>query len=146
MKGQKTDVEVVEKIKCLMASGKTQSETARLCGIADNTVKNIMNKLLSTEEGKQEFAKLQKEKKKQLQEEVDKEFKKTMKESFERLFNKSIRVIDKAIDENTLSPREAITLMGTTFDKHNLMAGGKTANVNISFDEVLEKINEGNEY
>ncbi len=146
MKGQKTDVEVVEKIKHLMASGKTQRETARLCGVADSTVYKTLNKLLSTEEGRKEYESLEKEKKKKLQEEADKEFNKTMKQSFERLFNKSVKVIDKAIDDNTLSAREAITLMGTTFDKHNLMGGGKTANVNISFDEVLEKINEGNEY
>lgn len=146
MKGQKTDVAVIEKIKHLMASGKTQSETARLCGVSDNTVCNAMKKLLSTEEGKEEFARLEKEKKKKLLEHTEKEFEKTMKESFKRLFNKSVKVIDKAIDENILSPREAITLMGTTFDKHNLMGGGRTANVNISFDEVLEKINEGNEY
>jgi predicted transcriptional regulator len=146
MKGQKTDIAVKEQIKHLMASGKTQSETARLVGVADSTVYNYMNKLLSTEEGRNEFEKLKNEKKEKMKEQVEKEFSKSMKETFENLFRKSANVITRAIDEDKLSPRDAITILGTTFDKRQILTGGKTANVGLSFEDVLKEINKGNEY
>ena len=146
MKGQRTDVRAVEKVKHLMATGISQSECAKLCGLSDSTIYGIMRKWLSTEEGKAEYEKLKEEKKKKLQEHTEKEFEKTMKESFERLFNKSVKVIDKAIDEDKISPRDAITVMGTTFDKRQIMTGKSTQNINLNFEDLLEKINEGNEY
>ena len=123
------------------------SETAKFVGgIPDNTVFTVMKRILSDPEQAKEFEELKARKKKELQEEANREFDETMKESFESLFQRSVKVIHKAIDNDKLSPRDAVAVMGTTFDKRQILTGGKTASVGLSFDEVLKEINKGNEY
>ena len=147
MKGSTTPPEIVEKIKLCRAIGMSYSETARFVGgIPDNTVFTVMKKIMSDPEKKKEFEELKERKKKELEEQANQEFDKTMKESFENLFTRSINVINKAIDEDKLSPRDATILMGTTFDKRQVLTGGKTANVGVSFEQLLEEVNKGNEY
>ncbi len=146
-KGVATPPEVVEKIKLCRAIGMSLSETAKFVGgIPDNTVFTVMKRILSDPEQAKEFEELKARKKKELQECADKEFSETMKESFESLFKRSVKVIHKAIDNDKLSPRDAVAVMGTTFDKRQILTGGKTASVGLSFDEVLKEINKGNEY
>lgn len=146
-KGVATPPEVVEKIKLCRAIGMSLSETAKFVGgIPDNTVFTVMKRILSDPEQAKEFEELKARKKKELQEEANKEFDETMKESFESLFQRSVKVIHKAIDNDKLSPRDAVAVMGTTFDKRQILTGGKTASVGLSFDEVLKEINKGNEY
>lgn len=146
-KGVATPPEVVEKIKLCRAIGMSLSETAKFVGgIPDNTVFTVMKRILSDPEQAKEFEGLKERKKKELQEHANKEFNETMKESFESLFERSVKVIHKAIDNDKLSPRDAVAVMGTTFDKRQILTGGKTASVGLSFDEVLKEINKGNEY
>lgn len=146
-KGVATPPEVVEKIKLCRAIGMSLSETAKFVGgIPDNTVFTVMKRILSDPEQAKEFEELKARKKKELQEHANKEFNETMKESFESLFERSVKVIHKAIDNDKLSPRDAVAVMGTTFDKRQILTGGKTASVGLSFDEVLKEINKGNEY
>ena len=146
-KGVATPPEVVEKIKLCRAIGMSLSETANFVGgIQYNNVFTVMKRILSDPEQAKEFEELKARKKKELQEEADKEFSETMKESFESLFHRSVKVIHKAIDNDKLSPRDAVAVMGTTFDKRQILTGGKTASVGLSFDEVLKEINKGNEY
>ena len=146
-KGVATPPEVVEKIKLCRAIGMSLSETAKFVGgIPDNTVFTVMKRILSDPEQAKEFEELKARKKKELQEQANREFDETMKESFESLFNRSVKVIHKAIDDDKLSPRDAVTVMGTTFDKRQVLTGGKTANIGINFDEVLGVINKGEEY
>ncbi len=146
-KGVATPPEVVEKIKLCRAIGMSLSETAKFVGgIPDNTVFTVMKRILSDPEQAKEFEELKARKKKELQEEANREFDETMKESFESLFQRSVKVIHKAIDNDKLSPRDAVAVMGTTFDKRQILTGGKTASVGLSFDEVLKEINKGNEY
>lgn len=146
-KGVATPPEVVEKIKLCRAIGMSLSETAKFVGgIPDNTVFTVMKRILSDPEQAKEFEELKTRKKKELQEEANREFDETMKESFESLFQRSVKVIHKAIDNDKLSPRDAVAVMGTTFDKRQILTGGKTASVGLSFDEVLKEINKGNEY
>lgn len=146
-KGVATPPEVVEKIKLCRAIGMSFSETAKFVGgIPDNTVFTVMKRILSDPEQAKEFEELKARKKKELQEEANREFDETMKESFESLFQRSVKVIHKAIDNDKLSPRDAVAVMGTTFDKRQILTGGKTASVGLSFDEVLKEINKGNEY
>lgn len=146
-KGVATPPEVVEKIKLCRAIGMSLSETAKFVGgIPDNTVFTVMKRILSDPEQAKEFEELKARKKKELQEEANREFDETMKESFESLFRRSVKVIHKAIDNDKLSPRDAVAVMGTTFDKRQILTGGKTASVGLSFDEVLKEINKGNEY
>ena len=146
-KGVATSPEIIEKIKLCRAIGMSLSETAKFVGgIPDNTVFTVMKRILSDPEQAKEFEELKARKKKEFQEQANKEFDESMKESFESLFTRSVKDIHKAIDEDKLSPRDAVTILGTTFDKRQVMTGGKTANVNIRFEEVLKKINEGKEY
>ena len=146
-KGVATPPEVVEKIKLCRAIGMSLSETAKFVGgIPDNTVFTVMKRILSDPEQATEVEELKARKKKELQEEANREFDETMKESFESLFQRSVKVIHKAIDNDKLSPRDAVAVMGTTFDKRQILTGGKTASVGLSFDEVLKEINKGNEY
>lgn len=146
-KGVATPPEVIEKIKLCRAIGMSLSETAKFVGgIPDNTVFTVMKRILSDPEQAKEFEELKERKKKELQEQANKEFDETMKESFESLFQRSVKVIHKAIDNDKLSPRDAVAVMGTTFDKRQILTGGKTARVGLSFEEVLKEINKGNEY
>lgn len=146
-KGVATPPEVIEKIKLCRAIGMSLSETAKFVGgIPDNTVFTVMKRILSDPEQAKEFEELKARKKKELQEQANREFDETMKESFESLFQRSVKVIHKAIDNDKLSPRDAVAVMGTTFDKRQILTGGKTASVGLSFDEVLKEINKGNQY
>lgn len=146
-KGVATPPEVIEKIKLCRAIGMSLSETAKFVGgIPENTVFTVMKRITSDPELNKEYEELKARKKKEFQELADKEFNETMKESFENLFSRSVRVINKAIDEDKLSPRDAVTVMGTTFDKRQVLTGGKTANIGVNFDEVLRAINKGEEY
>lgn len=145
-KGSKTSPEVVEKIKLCRATGMSYAETARFCGVGDNTVFMIMKRITGDPKQNKEFEELCVQKKRELSENASKEFDESIKASLEKLFKKSVKVIDKAIDENKLSPRDAVSVMGTTFDKRQILTGGKTANVGVTFDEILDKINNGDEY
>ena len=146
-KGMSTPPEVVEKIKLCKAIGLSDNETSRMCGgIPPNTVFTIMKRIKKDPIQSKEFEELKAQKKRELQEQANREFDETMKESFESLFNCSVKVIHKAIDEDKLSPRDAVAVMGTAFDKRQILTGGKTASVGLSFDEVLKEINKGNEY
>ena len=145
-KGKVTPPEMVEKIKVCVASGMSYLETARVNGIADSTVHMVMKRVLSNEEQKARFEKLKEQKQNEMQAQANKDFDKMMKERFENLMEKSVNVINKAIDEEKMTPSDAIRTVGILFDKRQVMTGGKTANVGISFEEVMQKINEGNEF
>lgn len=144
--GQKISPEIVEKIKVCLASGMSKAETSRVNGVAESTVFNIEKKILANEDERAKFEELKVKKKKELEEKASKDFDKMMKKSFEELFEGSVRVIKKAFDEEKLTPREAVTILGTTFDKRQVMTGGKTANVGLSFEDVLSEINKGEQY
>jgi serine/threonine protein phosphatase PrpC len=146
-KGVATPPEVVEKIKLCRAIGMSLTETAKFCGgIPDTTVFMVMKKILSNPETAKEFEELKAQKKKEFQDQANQEFNETIKESFENLFKRSVKVINKAIDEDKLSPHDAVVVMGTTFDKRQVLTGGKTANVGITYEEVLNAINKGDEF
>ena len=145
-KGASTTPEIVEKIKLCRAIGMSYAETGRFVGVPDNTVFTIMKRITSDPKLNKEFEELKERKKKEFQEKPNKEFDEAVKTSFETLFNRSVKVINKAIDEDKLSPHDAVVVMGTTFDKRQILTGGKTASVGLSFDEVLKEINKGNEY
>ena len=145
-KGSTTPPEIVEKIKLCRAIGMSYMGTARACGIGDTTVHAVMGRIMKNPKTKEEFEKLCEDKQKELREQANKDFDALMKYEFEMLFKKSVSVINKAIDENKLSPRDAVTVMGTTFDKRQVLTGGKTANIGLSYDEVMKAINKGNEY
>jgi predicted aldo/keto reductase-like oxidoreductase len=145
-RGKKLAPEVVEKIKVCMASGMSYIETARVNGVADSTVHTIMKRILADKDENEKFEKLKVKKKKEMEEQANSDFDKMMKASFEELFQGSVKVIKRAIDEDKLTPREAVTILGTTFDKRQVMTGGKTANVGLSFEDVLGEINKGEQY
>ena len=145
-KGKVTPPEVVEKVKLCVACGISYLETSRICGIADSTVHAIMKRVNESEEEREAFAKLKEQKQREFRETANKEFDSMMKDTFERLMTKSAKVIDKAIDEDKLSPSDAIKIVGITFDKRQVMTGGKTANVGISYEEILKEIHKGEEY
>jgi hypothetical protein len=146
VKGSNTPPELVEKIKLCRATGMSYAETGKFVGLSDNTVFMVMKKVMSNPETAKEFEELKARKKKELQDQAEVEFNESMKEKFEKLFNRSVDVINKAIDENNLSPRDAVTVMGTTFDKRQVLTGGKTANIGVSYDEVMQALNKGDEY
>lgn len=146
-KGQNTTPEIVEKIKLCKATGMTDPETARACGgIPTNTVYTVMKRIKSDPKQAEEFERLKARKKKELQEKAEKDFDKTMKVKLENLFNRSVEVINEAIDNQQLTPRDAVTIMGTTFDKRQVLTGGKTANIGVSYEEILREIQKGDEY
>jgi tRNA(Met) C34 N-acetyltransferase TmcA len=105
-----------------------------------------MNRVFADKEETKRFEKLREKKKKEIEEKANKDFDKMMKKSFEELFEGSVKVIKRAINEEKLTPREAVTILGTTFDKRQVMTGGKTANVGLSFEDVMKEINKGSEY
>jgi hypothetical protein len=145
-KGKVTPPEIVEKIKLCVASGISYMETSRICGVADSTVHTIMNRINSSEEERVAFEKLKEQKQREFKEKANKDFDAMMKDTFEKLMTRSAKVIDKAIDEDKLSPSDAIKIVGITFDKRQVMTGGKTANVGLSFDDLLKEINKGDEF
>lgn len=145
-KGKKIPPEVVEKVIVCVASGMSYLETSRVNGVADSSVHKIMERVYSDEKEKARFESLKEKKKKEMEEQANSDFDKMMKESFEELFQGSVKVIKRAIDEDKLTPREAVTILGTTFDKRQVMTGGKTANVGLSFEDVLGEINKGEQY
>lgn len=145
-KGCKIPPEVVEKVIVCVASGMSYLETSRINGIADSSVHKIMERVFSDEKEKARFETLKEKKKREIEEKANKDFDKMMKKSFEELFEGSVKVIKRAFDEDKLTPREAVTILGTTFDKRQIMSGGKTANVGLSFEDVLKEINRGEQY
>lgn len=145
-KGVPTPPEVVEKIKVCLASGMTYSEVARIHGMDVSTVTRLHSRLLKNEDEARKFKELQEKKKKEMEEQANKDFDVMMKKSFEDLFKGSVKVIKKAMDEEKLSPREAVTILGTTFDKRQIMTGGKTQNISITYEDILKEINKGEEY
>ncbi len=145
-KGKKIPPEVVEKVIVCVASGMSYLETSRVNGVADSSVHKIMERVYSDEKEKARFESLKEKKKKEMEEQANSDFDKMMKASFEELFQGSVKVIKRAIDEDKLTPREAVTILGTTFDKRQVMTGGKTANVGLSFEDVLVEINKGEQY
>ena len=146
MRGKALPPEVVEKIKVCVASGMSYLETSRVNGVADSTVHDVMNRVFADKEETKRFEKLREKKKREIEKKANDDFDKMMKKSFEELFEGSVKVIRRAINEDKLTPREAVTILGTTFDKRQVMTGGKTANVGLSFDEVMKEINKGSEY
>ena len=146
MRGKALPPEVVEKIKVCVASGMSYLETSRVNGVADSTVHDVMNRVFADKEETKRFEKLREKKKREIEKKANDDFDKMMKKSFEELFEGSVKVIKRAINEEKLTPREAVTILGTTFDKRQVMTGGKTANVGLSFDEVMKEINKGSEY
>lgn len=145
-KGKVTPPEVVEKIKVCVASGMSYLETARINGVADSTVHAIMKRVFSDEKQTKRFEKLKEQKQSEMQSKANKDFDAMMKKNFETLMERSVGVINSAIDNNTLTPSDAIKIVGITFDKRQIMSGGKTQNIGLSYDEVLKKINEGSEF
>lgn len=145
-KGLKTPPEVIERIKVAVACGQSYSQVARDLGIPVNTVSTIMKGIREDKEKFEEFEKLKAQKKKEMQEKANEDFNELMKKSFETLFEKSVKVIDKAIDKNLLTPRDAVTIMGTTFDKRQILYGKSTSNVTVNFEDLLKEINKGNEF
>lgn len=145
-KGKVTPPEVVEKIKLCVACGISYMETSRVCGVADSTVHAIMKRINENEDEKVAFEKLKEQKQREFQEKANADFDVMMKDTFEKLMTRSAKVIDKAIDENKLTPSDAIKIVGITFDKRQVMTGGKTANIGVSYEEVLKEIQKGDEY
>ncbi len=146
MRGKALPPEVVEKIKVCVASGMSYLETSRVNGVADSTVHDVMNRVFADKEETKRFEKLREKKKREIEKKANDDFDKMMKKSFEELFEGSVKVIKRAINEEKLTPREAVTILGTTFDKRQVMTGGKTANVGLSFEDVMKEINKGSEY
>ena len=146
MRNRAIPPEVVEKIIVCKASGMTNVDTARKNGVAESSVRAIMARVHADENESKRFAKLCEQKKKDLEKQANDDFDKMMKKSFEELFEGSVKVIKRAINEEKLTPREAVTILGTTFDKRQVMTGGKTANVGLSFEDVMKEINKGSEY
>lgn len=145
-KGKAIPPEVVEKIKVSVASGFSYTQTANELQIPVNTISTIMKRIREDEELSKEFEELKAKKKKEMQLQAEKDFDKQMKESFEKLFTKSMKVIEKGFEDNIVTPKDAMIILGTSFDKRQVLTGGKTANVGITYEEVMQKINEGNEF
>lgn len=145
-KGKVTPPEVVEKIKLCVACGVSYMETSRICGVADSTVHAIMKKINENEDERVAFEKLKEQKQREFKEKANAEFDEMMKDTFEKLMTRSAKVIDKAIDENKLTPSDAIKIVGITFDKRQIMTGGKTQNISITYEDILKEINKGEEY
>ena len=146
MRGKALPPEVVEKIKVCVASGMSYLETSRVNGVADSTVHDVMNRVFADKEETKRFEKLREKKKKEIEKKANDDFDKMMKKNFEELFEGSVKVIKRAINEEKLTPREAVSILGVTFDKRQVMTGGKTANVGLSFEDVMKEINKGSEY
>ena len=145
MQGKKTPIEVREKVILCRASGMGWTEIAEKCNIPDATAYKIVTKYLADEKNVEEFKKLEEQQKK-IREEATKKFNESMIATFEELFTKSARVVNKALDEGTITTKEALTTIGITFDKRQIATGKSTQNINLNFEDLLEKINEGNEY
>ena len=146
MKGKKTPTAIKEKVILCRASGLSISETSKLCDVGQSTVCEIMNKYLSSDENRKEFEQLKITKQKEFKEEANRSFNESMIETFETLFTKASKVVNKALDEGKITTKEALTTIGITFDKRQIATGKSTQNINLNFEDLLEKINEGNEY
>ena len=146
MKGKATPPEVIEKIKVAIAMGYSEMEVGRQCGVANTTVHTIMDRIYKDEVENKKFEELRKQKQEEMQRKASEDFDKQMNETFEDLFEKAKTVISNAYEQGVLSPRDALTLLGVSFDKRQLLKGKSTSNVSVSFDDILKEINKGNEF
>lgn len=147
-KGKALPPEVVEQIKVSIASGMNYTQTANELQVPVNTISTIMKRIREDEELSKEFEELKAKKKKEMQAQAEKDFDKKMNESFKRLFEKSMQVIEEGFEEKLVTPKDAMIILGTSFDKRRLLMGQKTSDVavQVSYEEVLKKINEGSEF
>lgn len=146
MKGKKTPTAIKEKVILCRASGMSWSEIAKECEMAETTAFCIMEKYLSDENNAKEFEELKERKKREYKAQAEEDFNRTMKKTLETLFTKSAERVNKALDDGSITTKEALTALGISFDKRQIVTGGATQNVNLKFEDLLEKINEGNEY
>lgn len=164
-KGKKTDLATIYKIMISMYSTGNFSETARQLDIPRKTVESVYHRNIE----KEEFAKLRQEKTEEfitkasriidkatnlIEKRIDTATK--SQEDFDELMNviddtdistqqkKNIANKIGKMQLNNLS--EVTTALGTLYDKRALAQGKPTANVHTSYEEMLKKVSDADEY
>lgn len=169
-RGVKTDNKTKAKIMTSYALTNSYNATAKETGVSNDTVKNVI------EANKDEFRKIQKEKKDEfvdkaseiidkalellkrrynkalnnedeLEELIDIVFKANDPENDEELSHKEKLDIAKKIGRLELNNLSEITTsMGTLFDKMRLAKGEPTGNIKVSYEDSLRAVSGENDY
>lgn len=167
-KGKKTDLATIYKIMISMYSTGNFSETSRILNIPRKTVESVYNRNIE----KEEFAKLRQEKTDEFINKASRIINKATDLIEKRIdtatknqddLDNLISIIDDADNSiisiqqkksiarkinkmqlNNLS--EVTTALGTLYDKRALAQGKPTANVHTSYEEMLKKVSDADEY
>ncbi len=116
-RGKKTSPETIYAIMASWAVTNSYAETARTVGLAESTVKKIVDENKSNPEF----------------EEVCRQKKADFSEHASRIIDKALKRLEQTIDdtENTIPVNHLTTVIGTLYDKKALSDGDATDNVKI---------------
>ncbi len=108
----------------LIATGRALAEISKDLGIPVGTLADWRKKAKNSENFKE------------LQEQQKKTFEEKTAEVYERILEKSTKNLEKALDADKVSPSVLVTTIGVIHDKHALLTGGATGNVQVSFENM----------
>ena len=120
----------------LIASGIPIADVSSRLGIPAKTLYQWKSRSENTEE----YRTIANEKKEE-HTEAAKQLAETLKTDFEEILTLSTKSLKKQLSEaensgKPIEPTKLTTIIGTIYDKHALLTGGATENVNVSFEDI----------
>ena len=156
-KGIQPDDNTKEKVKALLAAGKAKNQVAKEVGISWATVDKI------SKEEPDELENLREQKRIQFIDRLWNSMDEALKLADKRIAlaidaNQKLDELSDAVGDAEIDPKKAMelqraiesissvplgqisTFIGTIYDKHALMTGGKTADIGLTYEEQLKKL------
>lgn len=131
--GQKLTDELKEQIRAHLVLGDNKNDVAKKLNVSWSTVDKIAKDIESKPEENEKFEKLREDKKIRL---------------IEKLWDNIVdaselghsMILEAKEGRRDIPLGQVSTYLGTIYDKHALMTGGKTADVGLSFEDQLRSI------
>lgn len=156
-KGIQPDDETKESVKALLAAGKAKNQIAKEVGLSWATVDKI------SKEAPDELESIREQKRTKFIERLWNSMDEALKLADKRIAlaidaNHKLDELSDAVTDSELDPKKAMelqraidnvtsvplgqisTFIGTIYDKHALMTGGKTASVELTYEEQLKRL------
>lgn len=131
--GQKLTDELKERIRAALVQTENKNEIAKAFNVSWSTVDKLAKEISGSPEKEKEFEKLRDDKKKRL---IDK--------LWDNIIDASelghAMIIEAKEGKRDIPLGQVSTYLGTIYDKHALMTGGKTQDIGLSYEEQLKKI------
>lgn len=156
-KGIQPDDNTKERVKALLAAGKAKNQVAKEVGISWATVDKI------SKENPDELESIREQKRIQFIDRLWNSMDEALKLADKRIAlaidaNQKLDELSDAVGDAEIDPKKAMelqraiesissvplgqisTFIGTIYDKHALMTGGKTADIGLTYEEQLKKL------